>query len=123
MKPADATQPRPRGSAKIDPAGRIHLGRRLTLEQRSRAALATGFSFSAGLPEDGLIAPFEDSLPMVHRGELPRQELDYELRETGDDLFIERAGLTMSYGIFGAPGAGKTRLMMRLLRQLLALES
>jgi hypothetical protein len=29
----------------------------------------------------------------------------------------------MSYGIFGAPGSGKTFLMLRLLRQILALQA
>jgi TraM recognition site of TraD and TraG len=36
------------------------------------------------------------------------------------DLRIEGAGMVTSYGIFGAPGSGKTVLLMHLLKQLLA---
>ena len=51
------------------------------------------------------------------------QQLEYTLRETETELYIENRGLTSSYGIFGAPGSGKTVLMLYLLRQLLELDA
>src|SRR5580765_2071962 len=123
MSLADARPSTPLGSAKIEPQGRIHLGRQLTLEQYVQAAAAMGFQFSTGLPEDGTIPIFENPSPTANPGELPRQELKYRLRETASELYIENHGLTMSYGIFGAPGSGKTYLMLRLLRQIVALNA
>ena len=73
--------------------------------------------FSAGLPDDGLIPPVENPLPLADPGELPMEELTYSFQETSADLYIQDASLTMSYGIFGAPGSGKTFLMMHLLRR------
>jgi hypothetical protein len=46
--------------------------------------------------------------------------LESKLEETRRELFIENAGLTTSFGIFGAPGSGKTVLLMHLLKQVLA---
>lgn len=122
MSCADDTAIRLPGSAKIEASGRIHLGRRMRLEQHVATPLAARFAFAAELPDDGLIRPFEDPLPTVNPGGLALQELDYEVRDAGAEVFMQDDGLTMSYGIFGAPGSGKTFLMMRLLRQLLALE-
>jgi TraM recognition site of TraD and TraG len=107
----------------IQPTGKVHLGRRLTLTQHVRSELDAGFGFSTGLPDDGVLAPFEDPLPGFHAGDVSRQDFTLELEDGGAELFIEDAGLTMSYGIFGAPGSGKTTLMLRLLRQLLALDA
>src|SRR4051794_39769961 len=120
MRLADGT--RPRRPMAIEPTGRVNLGRRLALEQHVRAQPTGTSRFWVGLPEDGLIPPWEDPLSGVQPGELPRQDLELGLRDAGDELFIEGAGLTKSYGIFGAPGSGKTFLMMRLMRQLLALD-
>lgn len=123
MNPADDRPAKPRGNAKIEPKGRIHLGRQLVLEQYATAPAAVGFQFVTTLPEDGTIPMIENPSPTSNPGELPRQELKYRLRQTSTELYIENHGLTMSYGIFGAPGSGKTYLMLRLLRQILALNA
>lgn len=123
MSPVDQEPIRLQGNAKIQPRGRIHLGKRLLLEQRAVSASPSSLLFSVGLPEDGRIPAFENPLPFANPGELPRQELKYSLHQAADDLFIEDNGLTMSYGIFGAPGSGKTYLMLHLLRQVLQLEA
>ena len=120
---AAKTKAKPLGSAKVEPRGKIHLGKLLALDEHTSAVAQPTSFFSVGLPEDGLITPIDSTLPMANPGQLPMQELDYTLRETGGDLYIENHGLTSSYGIFGAPGSGKTFLMMHLLRQLLALDA
>jgi hypothetical protein len=110
------------GNAKVQASGAIRLGRRLILEQRTDAG-SPALIYSAGLPDDASIAPFENPLPMASPGELPRQDLRCQLRETSEELQIENDGLVMSYGIFGAPGSGKTNLLLGLLRQLLQLRA
>jgi hypothetical protein len=49
--------------------------------------------------------------------------LETKLVETRDELFIRDSGLVTSFGIFGAPGCGKTVLLMHLLKQVLAHEA
>jgi hypothetical protein len=48
--------------------------------------------------------------------------LEFRLSEhgVGEDLYINGSGLITSYGIFGAPGSGKTVLLLHLLKQVLA---
>ena len=43
---------------------------------------------------------------------------EYRLTETGKRLYIDGEGLTLQYGIFGTPGAGKTNLLMNILKQV-----
>jgi type IV secretory pathway TraG/TraD family ATPase VirD4 len=123
MSPVNPSQAKPLGNAKIQPRGKIHLGKKLSLDQRMAATPPASLMYSVGLPEDGRIPAFENPMPAANPGELPRQELKYSLRETPVELYIEDNGLTMSYGIFGAPGSGKTYLLLYLLRQLLQLDS
>src|ERR1051326_9623566 len=100
MNLGDKPEKTARGNAEITPHGSVHLGKRLALEQHPDVEPTTGYLYSTGLPEDGLISQFESSLPLAHPGELTRQELKYSLREADDDLLIDNAGLTVSYGIF-----------------------
>jgi hypothetical protein len=123
MNPSSVVGNKLFGSAKISPKGRVQLGRRLLLEEKPVAIAPAQLMFSVGLPEDGRIPVFENAMPFASPGELPRQELKYSLRETQTDIYIEDNGLTASYGIFGAPGSGKTYLMLNLVRQLLSLEN
>jgi hypothetical protein len=52
------------------------------------------------------------------------EAMDYRLSDkTTGDLVISGAGLVTSFGIFGAPGSGKTVLLMRLLKQILEHEA
>jgi Ni2+-binding GTPase involved in maturation of urease and hydrogenase len=37
------------------------------------------------------------------------------------EVYISDARLTASYGIFGAPGSGRTNLLQKLLRQIFEL--
>lgn len=46
--------------------------------------------------------------------------LEFSLEETKNELYIEDDGLVTSFGIFGAPGCGKTVLLNHLLSQVLA---
>lgn len=108
------------GNASIKPKGTIHLGRRMLLREEAGTKATTAFAFAVGLPEDGSIPAVEDPTPVGQPGELPMQSLQYWLEKTDEQLEIADRGLTMSYGIFGAPGSGKTHLMLRMLRQIFA---
>src|SRR5262245_3005959 len=123
MSTIENSKSKPIGNAKIQAKGKIHLGKRLSLEQSATASTPANLMCSIGLPEDGTIPVFENPMPAANPGELPRQELKYSLHETNADLYIEDNGLTASYGIFGAPGSGKTYLMLYLVRQLLDLDA
>jgi hypothetical protein len=123
MKPDSDRSSTPRTITKIAPKGRIHLGKRLMLEQHRQGAGERAPMFAVGLPEDGIIPMIENAMPAAQPGQLPMEELDYLLRETDTDLYIEDRGLTMSYGIFGAPGSGKTHLMLYMLRQLFEIDA
>lgn len=123
MTPVRAVAAKPQGSATIEPKGQIHIGKCLLLEQSAATAAPWSTMYAAGLPEDGRIPAFENPMPFQRPGELPRTELKYSLRKTDTNLDIQDKGLTSSYGIFGAPGSGKTVLLLYLLRQLLALEA
>lgn len=58
----------------------------------------------------------------VNSKERIRQEkLTYILKPLNNDICIENDGLVGSYGIFGAPGSGKTYLMKGLLKQIFEL--
>jgi TraM recognition site of TraD and TraG len=99
--------------------GRVHLGRARRLVQRAEAPEPADWFFDAGRPAG--MAAIEYAPPAHAPGELAVERLSYSLAPAPGELFIEGDGLCASYGIFGAPGSGKTFLMMHLLGQLLAL--
>ena len=103
------------------PDGKIHLGRRMVLQERAAPTSTSWSAFATGLPDDGTIAPIDSPFPPAVPGELAMQSLQQSLEPTEEELYIEGDGLALAYGIFGAPGSGKTFLMMRMLRQLLEL--
>src|SRR5215471_9925481 len=99
---------------KVEVKGRIRLGTCHDLVQAPRAAksntysaLGSRTSFDLG----GLTKSDTSGLGEV---------LEFNLSDASTgDLHIEKKGLVTSYGIFGAPGSGKTVLLMHLLQQLL----
>jgi hypothetical protein len=92
--------------------------RKLVQRATSRPAFA---GFDAGGPA-GMTAI--EYIPRTSRpGELEVERLDYALESTTNELAITDDGLVASYGIFGAPGCGKTHLMMYLLHQGLQIAS
>lgn len=108
------------GRSSIEAKGRVQLGTECLLLEKPRARPFPAFTYSAFRPADGTVAAV-DMPPVAEPGELPTQQLDWVLKPTDTDLCISDAGLMGSYGIFGASGSGKTRLMLHLLRQSLAL--
>jgi TraM recognition site of TraD and TraG len=108
-------------NAEIRVAGRIQLGRRLELTQEAAPAMTPMSRFDLGLPDDGFIPAVDLPSLGARPGELPMQPLEWSLAPTDSELHIEDQGLTTSFGIFGAPGSGKTHLLLHLLRQALAL--
>jgi TraM recognition site of TraD and TraG len=100
-------------------SGTVHVGDEVELRQRiERPASAASF-FTTGRPI-GMPA-VEHTTQMRAAGELPMDRLAYSLVPSEGDVYIENDGLVASYGIFGAPGSGKTHLLLYLLRQILAL--
>jgi hypothetical protein len=107
--------------AKIEVHGKIHLGRECELNQRAEKTATRSSFFDIGRP---IGMPSADYIPQRSpAGELPLEKLVHTLNETDNNLFIDGAGLVTSYGIFGAPGSGKTYLLTYLLNQLLHLNS
>lgn len=103
-------------SKRIQPKGSIHVGQERRLVQRTTAHSTSG-GFDGGRPI-GMTAL--EYIPRSARpGELEVQRLDYSLQPAATELAITDDGLVASYGIFGAPGAGKTHLMMYMLQQVL----
>jgi TraM recognition site of TraD and TraG len=99
--------------------GRVHIGQELELVQTAERSPAKDSFFDVGRPHG---MPAVDYTPSLARpGELPMQRLVHSLANTDGSVFIEDDGLCASYGIFGAPGSGKTHLLLYLLRQILAL--
>lgn len=120
MNPTDGTGGL-EANAKIRAKGTIRLGSRLRLHQVPAEQEPTGPLFTTGLPESGVLNPLVDPTPWPGAGLLPTAELVWRLDKTGERLELSNDALTTSYGIFGAPRAGKTRLLLHMLRQLLAL--
>lgn len=112
------------GDGTIKVKGRLHVGFEMELVQAPEVAAAAGFRFLTSRPNDGLVAPIDDATAFARAGQLPLQRLEYSLAPIeGESAYIKNNGLTTSYGIFGAPRAGKTHLLMYLVRQLLALNA
>lgn len=138
--PASAGQPDPRTStddddagtseapadltnARIKVKGKVNLGQGLDLVQRPVVAPQPAFRFAVGRPDDGSMPAIDDPNVVTAPGRLPTQELEYALVEAARQVDIEDDGLTTSYGIFGAPRAGKTHLLIYMLRQIAALKA
>ena len=102
--------------SRIQPRGTVHLGQERTLAQHvsSQPAFA---GFDAGGPLG--MSSIEYVPRTAKAGELEIERLEYSLQPTTRELAITDDGLVASYGIFGAPGCGKTHLMMYLLNQVL----
>lgn len=120
--PADGTRQVISANARIAANGRLHIGEALDLTQRPQVAGFTLPRFAVGRPEDGTMAAIDDNGVWAPPGMLPAQQLGYSFVDTGEEIYIENRGLTASYGIFGAPGSGKTHLLLYLLRQALELD-
>lgn len=101
--------------------GRITVGDNLTLEQEPRT-VRPARRFLSGLPDDGTLAPLDHPDLLNLPGRLPVNELRWQLRPAAGQLEMADRGLCASYGIFGAPGSGKTYLLTHLFRQLVRLE-
>lgn len=105
----------------VEVTGRIHLGHELELVQKPSRTLSHSSTFQVGRP---IGMPPVDYLPRRSSpGDLPAQRLDYSLTPTDAQVFIEDKGLVASYGIFGAPGSGKTNLLLYLLHQMLSMNA
>lgn len=102
------------GFSKVVVDGRIRLGEHIELVQGPRPKPADVFGAAgAGSPRDFDARAAKD-------GDALGDVLEFRLSDhaTGD-LYIEGSGLVNSFGIFGAPGSGKTNLLLHLLGQVL----
>ncbi len=107
---------------RVQVSGRVSVGRTLQLSQRVDR-IRTPARFSVGLPDDGSLSALDLFDSVGFTGRLPTDRLEWVLEPAGDDIVIEDRGLCASYGIFGAPGAGKTYLLMHLFRQVMRVQS
>ncbi len=107
-------------SKRIQPKGSVHVGQERTLIQRS--AKRPSFAGFDGGRAVGM-TPIEYIRRTSRPGALEVERLDYSLQTTSNELAIADDGLVASYGIFGAPGCGKTHLLMYLLQQVLQIAS
>lgn len=107
---------RKRGFTKIEVKGRILLGDEyeLKLEPRRDPDGQPVVARSVGSDRSFEVMGLDGANALGQR-----LEFHYSDKPQGK-LYIEDAGLTTSFGIFGAPGSGKTVLLMHLLEQVLA---
>jgi hypothetical protein len=104
---------------KIKVNGHIQVGFKHELQQATRAGLAGSFA-SRQIDSGGVTKrPDYDPISPENSNTLGQiLEFKFSPQSIGE-LFIEGDGLVTSYGIFGAPGSGKTVLLMHLLKQVL----
>jgi hypothetical protein len=96
-----------RAAGRIDPKGAISLGRSLKLVQLPAAP--------PPLPGTDPTRPAPAVDSWIGR------RIQYQLVPStpAEEIAITNHGLVTGYGIFGAPGTGKTRLVMHILKQVL----
>ncbi|KAA0231947.1 hypothetical protein EDS67_00700 [candidate division KSB1 bacterium] len=104
---------------KIKVKGSIHVGQEMELVQAAERPSAKASFFDVGRPQG--MPTVDYSQRLSRPGELPMQRLVHSLTNINENIWIKNDGLCASYGIFGAPGSGKTHLLLYLLRQILAL--
>lgn len=101
---------------RIKVTGKLHIGSERALEPTVEAlwteSEATYDDLPVGLPGIKGIAGAAPS------GELAMRRISYQLRPDSNPIFIRDNGMLTSYGIFGAPGSGKTNLLTYLLYQI-----
>lgn len=106
-------------SDRIIVKGEIYIGRAQELVQKVVSQTPETMFFGGGMPMG--MAPIEYTPLASQAGALPMEKLTYSLEPKPEVISISDDGLVASYGIFGAPGSGKTFLLLQLLRQILAL--
>jgi hypothetical protein len=112
-----------KGDDRVRVHGRVHLGNASDLvQERVPISAAPTRRFLGGIPQSGVLAPV-DLPPGLQDTSIPSQRLKWVVRNTPGEVYITDDGLTSSYGIFGAPGSGKTFMLMRILGQLFQLDS
>lgn len=104
---------------KIQVKGKIHLGSEMRLIEKVETTAGVRSFFSVGEPFG--IAEIHRTPRSTECGELQKQRLMYSLEDIDENIFIEDDGLVTSYGIFGAPGTGKTYLLTHLLYQIFSI--
>jgi hypothetical protein len=94
----------------------VILGEGMRLKERPQSAV--------NLPKTQIASEIAFRPPIERSGmndaALEPRLIELDLVSSGEVVSLKDDGLKLSYGIFGAPGAGKTRLLMRILRQVLA---
>ena len=96
--------------------GQLHIGLEHVLKPSVEAAPAeqalTGDARPPNLPFGKTISEVAPS------GELAMRRISYGLKRGSNEIYIRNKGMVTSYGIFGAPGSGKTHLLTYLLYQI-----
>lgn len=112
----------PRKRTRIEiPNAKIHLGQARRLAPILDAAESGGLSLKRTRASTDFVADVDSLLQSDDPSMLPRQRLKYQFSAIDEEVFLSDRGLATSYGIFGAPGSGKTFLFKYLLRQIFAL--
>jgi hypothetical protein len=111
------------GKIQLPTDARVHLGHGRRLKPTLSASDTGGMGYSRQRGTTDYVADIDALLRPDDPGMLPRQRLKFELEPRDEDAFLEGRGLVASYGIFGAPGSGKTFLFKYMLRQLLGMRA
>lgn len=98
----------------------IHLGQARRLTPSLSESDGMGAGYHRARTATNYVSEADTMLQADDPGVLPRQRLKFQLAQLDEEVFLRDRGLTTSYGIFGAPGSGKTFLFRYLLRQVLA---
>jgi hypothetical protein len=100
--------------------GRIGLGKELKLESSNPFAADRRAN---ALPGVNRRVPFHEQMrPVAPHKDVERRMVEHRLDPLERKVPMSDQGLVLQYGILGAPGSGKTNLLMHLLRQVVAHE-
>lgn len=109
----------PSDRLEVSVPGSVSLGAELTLLSDDPFHGNTAQDGRRLYAENSSVAPTDSHRSAPPRRALERRTVAHRLEPAGGSVPIAGQGLVLQYGILGAPGSGKTNLLMHVLRQVI----